>query len=189
MEAYGGEDDLASHARFGRTGRNAPMYGPPGRAYVYLVYGMHACLNVVIGPEGDPGAILIRAVEPIEGVDAIRVARSHAAATRGGPERTDARQRRLSATATARLAAGPGLVSEAFGVSREMNGWDLLDPSTGLHLEAPSREGRAGPVPAPGMICASARIGIGYAPEPWRSIAWRFHLREHPSVSRSTAGR
>src|SRR5690349_12389402 len=68
VEAYIGEDDRASHARFGTTDRNRVMYGPPGRAYVYLVYGMHDCLNIVTEPEGSPAALLVRAVAPIDGV-------------------------------------------------------------------------------------------------------------------------
>ncbi|MES2155670.1 MAG: DNA-3-methyladenine glycosylase [bacterium] len=69
-EAYVGEHDLASHARFGRTPRNASMWGPPGRAYVYLVYGMHHCLNVVTSAEGDPQAVLLRAAEALDGWEA-----------------------------------------------------------------------------------------------------------------------
>jgi DNA-3-methyladenine glycosylase len=72
VEAYIGEDDQASHARFGRTARNAVMYGPAGIAYVYLVYGMYDCLNIVAEVAGRPAAVLIRAVEPIEGLDAMR---------------------------------------------------------------------------------------------------------------------
>ncbi len=69
-EAYVGEHDLASHARFGRTRRNAAMWGPAGRAYVYFVYGMHHCLNVVTSTDGDPQAVLLRAAEPLDGWEA-----------------------------------------------------------------------------------------------------------------------
>ena len=66
-EAYLGSEDLASHARFGKTQRNAPMFGPPGRWYVYLCYGMHSMLNIVTNPENEPSAVLIRAIEGIQG--------------------------------------------------------------------------------------------------------------------------
>ncbi len=69
-EAYVGEHDRASHARFGRTERNRAMYGPAGRAYVYLVYGVHHCLNVVCSEDGDPQAVLVRSAEPLDGWDA-----------------------------------------------------------------------------------------------------------------------
>ena len=95
VEAYIGEDDLASHARFGPTDRNRVMYGPPGTAYVYLVYGMHHCLNVVTEPAGRPAALLVRAVEPIDGVDAMRAARE---ALSSGRRRARASTGRRAAT-------------------------------------------------------------------------------------------
>src|SRR3954447_25197613 len=82
VEAYIGEEDLASHARFGRTARNEVMYGPPGRAYVYLVYGMHDCLNIVTEPVGRPAALLVRAVEPLVGAGIMRLARDDRTASR-----------------------------------------------------------------------------------------------------------
>ncbi|MEX2542811.1 MAG: DNA-3-methyladenine glycosylase [Trueperaceae bacterium] len=95
-EAYLGEHDMASHARFGRTGRTEVMYGPPGRSYVYLIYGMYHMLNVVCAGEGDPQAVLIRAIEPLVGIDhrvdgpgkltrALEIDRSHNAHPLTGP--------------------------------------------------------------------------------------------------------
>jgi DNA-3-methyladenine glycosylase len=72
VEAYIGEKDQASHASCGPTERNAPMYGPPGHAYVYLIYGMHHCFNVVTEREGYPAAVLVRALEPLEGIEEMR---------------------------------------------------------------------------------------------------------------------
>jgi DNA-3-methyladenine glycosylase len=142
------------------------MFGPPGIAYVYLVYGMYECLNVVTEPEGRPAAVLIRAVEPIEGAPAMRDARvAHAFRRSRGAEahaRATDRIRRLPA---ARLASGPGLVAAAFDITRADTGADLVDPGASLRLE-PGR--------APEAIVAAPRVGIGYAPEPWRSLPWRF---------------
>jgi DNA-3-methyladenine glycosylase len=180
VEAYIGEDDLASHARFGRTSRNAVMYGPPGIAYVYLVYGMYDCLNVVTEPEGRPAAVLIRAVEPVEGEAAMRRARIARARRRGPPSPIgdDQRQRaidRLTAIPADRLASGPGLVAAAFDITRTDTGADLLATGAGLRLERGA---------APNDIAASPRVGIDYAAEPWRSVPWRFVDAASPAVSR-----
>lgn len=179
MEAYVGQEDLACHARYGRTDRNATMFGPPGRAYVYFVYGMYHCLNVVTEPEGCPSAVLIRAVEPIAGIERMRLARAEHAARRRA-------ERDVGATANSgvgrvlpedRLASGPGLVCAAFSITRRDDGVDLCDPASDLRLEtAPSSE------EAP-VVSAGPRVGIGYAPEPWLSNAWRFFVADSASLS------
>jgi DNA-3-methyladenine glycosylase len=185
VEAYVGTDDLASHARFGRTARNAVMFGPPGRAYVYLVYGMHNCLNVVTEPEGRAAAVLIRAVEPIEGADLMRRARLAWIETRAGRTSTagktfawGARARlSLGAVPDAALASGPGLVCAAFSIARPDTGTDLCDPAASLHLETAA----AGDPPR--TIESGPRVGIGYATEPWRSVPWRFWAAGADAVS------
>ena len=179
VEAYIGEDDLASHARFGRTSRNAVMYGPPGIAYVYLVYGMYDCLNVVTEGEGHPAAVLIRAVEPVQGVAAMRRARIARTRRRGPPETTshgagDHAAHRLEALPATRLAAGPGLVTAAFDITRSETGVDVLDPASRLRLEGAS---------SPTDVVAAPRIGIEYAAEPWRSLRWRLFDPASPAVS------
>lgn len=177
LEAYIGEDDRASHARFGRTARNAVMYGPPGRAYVYLVYGMHDCLNIVTEPAGAPAALLVRAVEPLDGVELMRASRDRRARDR----------RRASAPAGAapaaripavRLAAGPGLVCAAFDLDRSLTGHDLFAPGAPVRLEPP-RPGE----PAPTVI-AGPRVGIGYAGAPWTDVPWRLAVAGSPALSR-----
>lgn len=163
VEAYIGPDDRASHARMGPTARNRVMFGSPGIAYVYLVYGMHHCLNVVTSADGFPAAVLIRAVEPVEGLAAMRAARGRAA------------------VADARLGAGPGLVGQVLGVDRAFSGMDLCDEASPLHLaSAPEHE------PAPAVV-AGPRIGIAYAGEPWTSRPWRLAIADSPSLSRRFA--
>ena len=151
------------------------MFGPPGIAYVYLVYGMYECLNVVTEPDGRPAAVLIRAVEPVEGITEMRAARTaHArrlARTDEACARADAR---LSLLPAARLASGPGLLAAAFDVTRDDTGLDLLDPESALRLEPGHEQKR---------IAQTPRVGIGYAAEPWRSHPWRFLDPDSPSVS------
>jgi DNA-3-methyladenine glycosylase len=157
------------------------MFGPPGIAYVYLVYGMYECLNVTTEPDGSAAAVLIRAVEPTDGLPAIRAARVDWALRRaglrpGGPGAA-AVAARFAATPDARLASGPGLVAVAFGIHRTDTGLDLLDARSPIRLERPSAI-----EPAPDVV-ASPRVGIGYAPEPWKSLPWRFADARSAAVS------
>ncbi|MBL8057277.1 MAG: DNA-3-methyladenine glycosylase [Anaerolineales bacterium] len=146
-EAYVGEADLACHARAGRTARTAVMYGRPGLAYVYFIYGNHWCLNVVTERAGFPAAVLIRALQPAEGLDVIERHRA------GRPAR--------------HWADGPGKLTEALAIGRPANGADLCARAARLFLE------RA-PAPPAAEISAGPRVGIDSAPEPWRSLAWNF---------------
>jgi DNA-3-methyladenine glycosylase len=134
------------------------MWGPPGRAYVYLVYGLHHCLNVVTAERGVPEAVLLRAVEPIEGVDLMRERRGREAAE------PDA------------LARGPGNLARAFGVDRSHDGVDLRRDA--LRILVPGSMGLevAG-------IDRSARIGVDYAGA-WASRPLRWSVCGHPAVSR-----
>ncbi|MGH2382504.1 MAG: DNA-3-methyladenine glycosylase [Candidatus Limnocylindria bacterium] len=154
VEAYSGPEDLAAHSSRGRTARNSVMFGPPGHLYVYLVYGLHHCLNVVAGPGGKPEAVLIRALEVDEGIELAR--------DRRGPRGPDAR-----------LATGPGNVGQALGVDRGLNGTDLL---VGPVLIQP----RPGPMPP---IRSGPRIGVEYA-GPWAARAMRFWIADDPHISR-----
>lgn len=184
VEAYGGPEDLASHARFTRGRRAIAMRAAPGSAYVYRVYGMHRCLNVVVGPPGTAAAVLIRAVEPIDGIEAMRLARiRRSLAARRSPPTPEERERlvlRISGLSAARLAAGPGLVADAFDVDDRETGADLLDPAGTLRLE------RAGPPPRDGTpiaISATRRIGVEHAGEPWASMPLRFVVVGSPALS------
>jgi DNA-3-methyladenine glycosylase len=111
-EAYVGEEDLGCHAKSGRTRRNQIMYGPPGFAYVYFTYGMHWMLNAVTEREGFPAAVLIRAIQPVQGLEVISTRRQ------------------------GRDTLGPAKLTQALGVDGSFNGIDLCDPSAGLWIEA-----------------------------------------------------
>jgi DNA-3-methyladenine glycosylase len=145
------------------------MFGPPGRAYVYLVYGMYNCLNVVTGAHGNAAAVLIRAVEPLEGAAAMRSAREQAALARGRviPRRVD----------DTRLASGPGRLCDAFRIGLWANGLDLLAPRSELRIEGRARTDRQ-----PDATW-SARIGVAHAGDPWATIPWRLTDQASPSLS------
>lgn len=180
VEAYIGQHDQASHARFGETARNRVMFGSPGSAYVYLVYGMYDCLNVVTEPQGSPAALLIRAAEPLDGVELMRVERINRARARRrmrSAARDAVEADRISRLPGHRLASGPGLVGAAFGLDPRWTGTDLCDPASPLRLEA-APEDEA--VPA---ILATPRIGIDGAGLPWTDVPWRLSVAGHPSVS------
>ncbi len=139
-EAYVGPHDPASHAaeRIGRTARNAAMFGPPGRAYVYRIYGLHWCLNAVTGPEGQGTAVLIRALEPLEGLEVM--AERRATGSRSG-----------AAPPPLALASGPARLAQALGITGELDTHPLDAPP--LWIEA------GAPVP-PDAVAAGPRIGV-----------------------------
>ena len=160
------------------------MAGPPGIAYVYLVYGMYDCLNVVAEPTGLASAVLIRAVEPLLGLDRMRAdrlivdRRRRSARTEAGAA---AARARLERTPDHRLASGPGLVAAAFGVDTSWTGVDMCDPVGPLRLERESQD------PADTVeterIVTGVRVGVGYAGDDWAHRPWRFAVADHRSVS------
>ena len=141
VEAYLGADDPAAHASIGRTVRNAVLFGPPGHAYVYFIYGNHYCLNVSCLPDGTPGGILFRALEPLAGVEEMY-------RLRGIPADSDLR----------RLTSGPGRLAAAMAITRKRdNGKDLTSARSDLSIAD------AGLEPPPVLI--TRRIGITKAAE------------------------
>jgi DNA-3-methyladenine glycosylase len=161
-EAYIGVRDRASHAFGGRrTPRNEAMYAKPGTAYVYFTYGMHFCFNVVCAAEGDPQAVLIRAAEPLEGIEEMRDLRG------------------MGAAASDRLiASGPARLCQAFAIDRELNAVDLVT-SDRLWLEPAARSTR--PTRRP---LRTPRIGVDYAGA-WAKRLLRFVDPETQHASRS----
>ncbi len=156
VEAYRGPADRAAHSSGGRrTPRNEVMYGPPGYAYVYFIYGMYFCMNVVCQPAGVPEAVLLRALEPLEGVELMR------------------RRRELPEGPEWRLCRGPGALCRALGITRAENGADLV--------RGPLRIVDAPPVPA-ARVARTARIGVAYAGAD-AARPWRFLVRGSPAVS------
>ena len=141
VEAYFGENDPAAHAAAGRTARNAVLFGPAGHAYVYFVYGMHSCLNISCERDGQAGSLLVRAVEPLIGLEQMATLRG------------------LAPHAAPRLlTAGPGRLCQAFGITRAThNGMDLLDERSDLQLRDDGYQAQ--------KILTTPRIGITKAAE------------------------
>jgi DNA-3-methyladenine glycosylase len=141
VEAYFGDGDPAAHSAAGRTARNSVLFGPPGHAYVYFIYGMYSCLNISCEPTGQAGSLLVRALEPLQGL-------AQMAAGRG-----------LAAHAAPRLlTSGPGRLCQAFGITRAThNGVDLLSAGSDLQLRDDGYD--------PHSIMTTPRIGITKAAE------------------------
>ena len=153
-EAYVGQGDEACHASAGRTKRNASMFGPPGHAYVYFIYGMYYCLNFVTETAGFPAAVLIRALEPLEGVETMR-------------ENRDGR---------AELTSGPGRLCQALAIDKGLDGADLCADDALLFVE----EGVAIPDE---QVERGPRIGVR-GDEKALTIPWRFYVQDNDHVSR-----
>jgi DNA-3-methyladenine glycosylase len=156
-EAYLGETDLACHAHVGRTARNAVMYGKPGLVYVYFTYGRHWLLNVVSEAEDFPAAVLIRALEPREGLEVMRQHRP--------------------VLHPIELCRGPAKLTQALRIDQALNGVDLCNRQGELWIESgervPSRSVGRGP-----------RVGLGVTPEPWKSKPWRYWVEHNQFVSK-----
>ena len=156
VEAYVGDGDQACHASRGRTRRNATMFGPPGHAYVYFVYGMHHCFNAVTEREGYPAAVLIRALEPLEGIEVMRARRD------GRPD--------------VQLTSGPARLCQALGIDRRFDGADLCAPDAHLFIEEDA-------VVPDEAVVTGPRIGVrGNAAA--LSAPWRLYIRDNHHVSR-----
>ncbi|HEX5614197.1 MAG TPA: DNA-3-methyladenine glycosylase [Acidimicrobiia bacterium] len=153
VEAYCGRDDPGSHAFGGETPRNASMFGPPGRLYVYFTYGMHWCSNLVCGPGTRPHAVLLRAAGPLEGLDAMYA-------------------RRVKARRDRDLCSGPGKLAQAFGFDRRHDGFDVTRGAIRVVDDG---------VAAPTDPLVSRRIGL--AAGRGDASLWRFSIRGSAYVS------
>jgi DNA-3-methyladenine glycosylase len=158
VEAYGGPVDPASHAFRGKTPRNAVMFGPAGRLYVYFVYGMHWCCNVVCGADGQASAVLLRGGRIIDGVEL-------------------ARSRRATARKDTELARGPARLATSLGLDAAANGADLLDPASPIRL-------RPGEQVPDALVRRGPRVGVAAAGD----LPWRLWVDGDPTVSTYRAG-
>ena len=166
-EAYVGAVDRACHAYgYRRTARNAVMFGPPGRAYIYLIYGMHCCLNFVTNPAGEPDAVLLRGLAPVRGAETmarLRFGRPYAG---------------LTAVQRKNFLNGPGKCCKALSLDRSMNGTDLTGDDLFL-CDSPADAGAPEEHRVPGIVRCGKRIGIDYAGEA-RDFLWRFTEEDAP---------
>ena len=160
-EAYIGSGDSASHASKGRTPRTDVMYGPPGHAYVYLIYGMYHMLNLTTEQEGFPAAVLLRAIEPQEGISAMQVRRQ---STNRSPLQLN------------QLTNGPGKLCQALDVDKTLHNWDV---TLGQELWLEN-----GQVIFEANVATGPRIGIDYAAPEDRTAPWRFWIQGNRFVSR-----
>lgn len=162
-EAYcdADEPDLACHGERANNGnptpRTAVMFGPAGVSYVYFTYGMHWMFNVVTGEIGHPNAVLIRALEPLEGIDVMQKNRRH--------------------RPVSQLTNGPAKLSQSFAIDKSLNGANLCEPDGVIWIE------NATPID-PAIIQTGPRIGMGKTPEPWFSVPWRYWIRDNAFISK-----
>ena len=162
-EAYVGRCDKACHAyKYRRTERTSTMFGPPGHAYIYLIYGMYHCLNFVTEPEGEPSAVLLRAIEPVAGLETIRRLRF------GDRPMTAYRRRNFM--------NGPGKVCEGLNLTKAENGIDLTGDTLFL-CDSSLDFGVPCPILPKEQICVGPRIGVDYAEEA-KDFPWRFWLEK-----------
>lgn len=154
VEAYAGSEDPAAHSYRGKTARNATMFGPPGHLYVYFTYGMHWGSNAVCGEIGEGVGVLLRAAQPLAGLDLMHLARPAA-------------KREID------LANGPGKLSQAFGINRDFDGADLVSGGHGIRIVSDG-------TPPPASPAIGPRVGISKAVD----LPWRWSVSGHPSVSR-----
>lgn len=167
-EAYcgGGAPDLACHGDRANKGqptpRTAVMFGPAGHAYVYFTYGMHWMFNVVTGQTGQANAVLIRALQPVDGLEWMQQRRG---------------ARPLASHHLVSLTNGPAKLAQALAIDQSLNGANLCDPDGVIWIEVDTAVN-------PTDICTGPRIGLGQTPEPWLSMPWRYWIKSNPFVSK-----